>query len=141
MMADPEVVRYLLPDGPIGRIDTWRHMAMLAGNWQLRGFGHWAVEVKESGRFVGRVGLWYPEGWPDYEVGWTIDRDVWGNGYAAEAGRMALYHARHTLGIQHIISLILPENARSIRVAEKLGAQLEKREVLNGRETLFYAYP
>ena len=141
MMADPEVVKYLLPGGPIGRVDAWRHMAMLAGNWQLRGFGHWAVQVKETGRFIGRVGLWYPEGWPDYEIGWTIDRDVWGIGYATEAARPALHHARHTLGIQHIISLILPENARSIRVAEKLGGHLEKCEMVQDQEVLFYTYP
>ena len=141
MLADPEVVRYLLPGGPAPRPDAWRHMAMLAGHWQLKGFGHWAVEVKETGRFIGHAGLWFPEGWPDYEVGWTIDPDVWGNGYAVEAGRMALHHARHTLGIQHIISLILPENARSIRVAEKLGGYVEKREIVQEREALFYTYP
>ena len=141
MLADPELVRHLLPGGvPLGRMDAWRHLAMLAGNWQLRGFGHWAVEVKETGQFIGRVGLWYPEGWPDYEVGWTIDRDAWGHGYATEAARPALHHAAHTLGVRHVISLILPENTRSIRVAEKLGGRLEKREEFQGRETLFYAY-
>lgn len=140
MLADPEIVRYLLPGGPLGRHDAWRHMAMLAGHWQLKGFGHWAVEVKETGQFIGRAGLWFPDGWPDYEVGWTIDRAAWGNGYATEAARPALHHARHTLGVAHVISLILPENVRSIRVSEKLGGHLEKRAVHAGRETLFYKY-
>lgn len=140
MLADPEVVRYLLPGGPAARGDAWRHMAMLAGHWQLKGFGHWAVEVKETGRFIGRAGLWFPEGWPEYEVGWTIDRAVWGNGYATEAARPALHHARETLGLRHVISLILPENVRSIRVSEKLGGHLEKREIVQDRETLFYSY-
>ena len=140
MLADPELVRYLLPGGPAARGDAWRHMAMLAGHWELKGFGHWAVEVKETGRFIGRAGLWFPEGWPEYEVGWTIDRDVWGNGYATEAARPALHHARETLGLPHVISLILPENARSIRVSEKLGGRLEKREIVQDRETLFYTY-
>ena len=142
MLADPEVVRYVLPGGaPISRADAWRHLAMLAGNWQLRGFGHWAVEVKETGRFIGRAGLWFPEGWPDYEIGWTIDREAWGNGYATEAARCALHHAVHTMGLRHVISLILPGNARSIRVAEKLGGRVEKVDELQGRETLFYTYP
>ena len=140
MLADPEVVRYLLPGGPIDRHEAWRHMAMLAGHWLLKGFGHWAVEVKETGRFIGRAGLWFPDGWPEYEIGWTIDPMMWGNGYATEAGRAALHHARYSLGVPHVISLILPENARSIRVSEKLGGRLDKREILQGRETLFYRY-
>ncbi|MBV8526751.1 MAG: GNAT family N-acetyltransferase, partial [Candidatus Dormibacteraeota bacterium] len=106
MLGDPEVVRYLLPGGPAPRSDAWRHMAMLAGHWHLKGFGHWAVEVKETGQFIGRAGLWFPEGWPDYEVGWVIDREAWGHGYATEAARPALQHARETLGLRHVISLI-----------------------------------
>ena len=140
MMADPEVTRYLGSGATAGRDEAWRHLAMLAGHWRLRGFGHWAVEVKETGRFIGRVGLWYPEGWPEYEVGWVIDRDAWGHGYAAEAARVAVHHAYETLRLEHVISLILPENRRSIRVAEKLGGHREKQEDFRGYDTLFYAY-
>ena len=139
MMADPETVRYL-GAVPATRFDAWRHLAMLAGHWTLKGFGHWAVEVKETGRFIGRVGLWFPEGWPEFEVGWVIDRRAWGHGYAAEAARVALQHAFGTMGLTHVISLIVPQNQRSIRVAEKLGGALEKRADFRGIDTLFFAY-
>ena len=139
MMADPEVVRYL-GGQTADRFEAWRHLAMLAGHWRLKGFGHWAVEVKQTGRFIGRVGLWYPEGWPEYEIGWVIARDAWGHGYAVEAARVALRHSLETLRLPHVISLITPDNRRSIRVAEKLGGHLEKREAFRGRDTLFYAY-
>ena len=66
---------------------------------------------------------------------------MWGNRYATEAARPALHHARQTLGIRHVISLILPENARSIRVAEKLDGYEEKREIVQDREALFYTSP
>lgn len=139
MMADPEVVRHLGGE-TAGRDEAWRHLAMLAGHWQLKGFGHWAVEVRDTGRFIGRVGLWYPEGWPEHEVGWVIAPDHWGRGYAVEAARPALHHAFETLRLAHVISLITPANRRSIRVAEKLGGHLEKRDTFRGRDTLFYAY-
>ena len=73
MCADPEVMRYVGDRGPLSRDDTWRQLAMLVGHWALRGYGMWAVEELGSGAFVGRVGLHYPEGWPEPEIGWAID--------------------------------------------------------------------
>jgi RimJ/RimL family protein N-acetyltransferase len=140
MLADPEVLRFLGGAEPVPRDEAWRHLAMLAGHWQLRGFGHWAVEVKDTRRFIGRVGLWFPEGWPHYEVGWVLDRAAWGYGYATEAARPALHHAMHTLRLSHVISLIEPSNQRSIRVAKKLGGRIERQERFRGRDTLFYTY-
>ena len=72
MVADPDVMRFL--DKPVSRQEAWRNMAMVLGHWQLRGYGMWAVEEKESGEMVGRVGCWRPEGWPGLEVGWTLRR-------------------------------------------------------------------
>lgn len=140
-MADPEVMRFLGDGGVASRQEAWRHLAMIAGHRTLKGFGHWAVEVKETETFIGRVGLWYPEGWPDHEVGWVISRDAWGHGYASEAARQALDHAHGTLGLGHVISLITPGNRRSIRVAEKLGGTVERRIDFRGFDTLVYAYP
>jgi RimJ/RimL family protein N-acetyltransferase len=68
MCADPEVMRYVGERGPLSRGDAWRQMAMLVGHWQLRGFGMWAVEERATGAFLGRVGLHFPDGWPDREV-------------------------------------------------------------------------
>jgi RimJ/RimL family protein N-acetyltransferase len=76
MMADPEVRRYL--DGRvIGREEAWRELAAWLGHWQLRGYGLWAVELKATGDFVGRVGLYSPEGWPGLEVGRALTRQQW----------------------------------------------------------------
>ena len=65
MCGDPEVMRYLGGRVVLSREDAWRQMAMLVGHWSLRGFGSWAVEERVTGNFVGRVGLHYPDGWPD----------------------------------------------------------------------------
>jgi hypothetical protein len=80
MLADPEVMRYIGEGKPLTRDDAWRNMAMVAGHWSLRDYGMWAAEERSSGAFVGRVGLYYPEGWPGQEVGWALARPYWGEG-------------------------------------------------------------
>jgi RimJ/RimL family protein N-acetyltransferase len=137
MCGDPEVMRYL-GGNPMTRAEAWRHMAQVLGHWHLRGYGLWAVEERESGLLAGRVGCWRPEGWPGLEVGWTLRREFWGKGYATEAARSALDYAFCALDQPHVISLIHPENARSIHVALRLGMQLERRTELLGREALVY---
>lgn len=120
MLADPLVMRFL-GGKTMSRAEAWRNMAMVLGHWQLRGYGFWAVEERESGVMVGRVGCWRPEGWPGLEVGWTLRRSFWGRGYATEAARASVEHAFAKLNQSRVVSLIAPENAASIRVAERLG--------------------
>lgn len=130
LCADVEVMRFVGP--AVGRAEAWRLLATIVGHWALRGYGLWALEERATGRFVGRAGLWNPEGWPGLEVGWTLRREDWGKGYATEAGRAALDWAFGTLGAEHVISLIHPANARSVRVATRLGERRERRVLLNG---------
>jgi RimJ/RimL family protein N-acetyltransferase len=139
MCADPEVMRYLGEGGTLSREDTWDEMSALAGHWHLRGFGMWVVEERETGSFVGRVGLHYPEGWPDREVAWALARPFWGKGYAAEAARAALGEAFGRHGWSRAISLIYPTNARSIRLAERLGERWDGDTVVRGHRVRVYA--
>ena len=137
LCADPEVMRFL--GGKVfDRIETWRHMASMIGHWHLRGFGIWAVEEKDSGRLAGRIGCIYPEGWPGFEVGWTLKREFWGKGYATEAARHSLEYAFNELDKPHVISLIHPDNHASIRVAERLGEKLEGTVHVVGMDLLIY---
>ena len=91
LKADPEVQRYLSESWDRGR--SWRHLAFLVGHWQLGGAGIWAVEQRETGAFLGIVGFCEPEGWPGFELAWTLARRWWGMGYATEGARAALDHA------------------------------------------------
>ena len=84
MSADPMVMRYLGAGAVMTRAEAWRSMAFFIGHWQMRGYGHWAVEEKATGRMIGRIGFLNPEGWPGFEIGWTLARDAWGKGYATE---------------------------------------------------------
>jgi RimJ/RimL family protein N-acetyltransferase len=135
--ADPEVMRYL-GGKTFNRMEAWRHMAVMVGHWQLRGYGQWAVEEKASGKFIGRIGFLYPEGWPGFELGWTLAPAAQGKGYAIEGARRALEYAFTEMDREHVISLINPLNAASIRVAERLGEKVEGRTELLGTEVLIY---
>jgi RimJ/RimL family protein N-acetyltransferase len=130
LCADAEVMRYVGDRGALSREDAWRQLAMLVGHWALRGYGMWAVDELTSGAFVGRVGLHYPEGWPEPELAWTIDRRFWGRGYAFEAATAALNVAFSMLGWSRAISLIAPPNLRSIRLAQRLGERFERNLVM-----------
>jgi RimJ/RimL family protein N-acetyltransferase len=132
-------MRHLGDRGPLSREDAWRQLAMFAGHWSLRGYGMWAVEELAGGAFVGRVGLHYPEGWPERELGWALARHHWGRGYAFEAATAALRIAFATLDWPRAVSLIAPSNVRSIRLAERLGERFERNLVVRGHEVSLYA--
>jgi RimJ/RimL family protein N-acetyltransferase len=136
--SDPEVMRYIGAGSPLSRDDAWRSMALILGHWQLRGYGMWAAEDKQSGALVGRIGLYNPEGWPALEVGWLIERARWGHGLAAEGGAAAMQFAFERLNLSHLSSIIQPLNRASIRVAEKLGMTQERIARLNGIDVLIY---
>jgi RimJ/RimL family protein N-acetyltransferase len=138
LCADDEVMRSLGREGGISLGDAWRDMAIMAGHWALKGFGHWVLESRATGELVGRAGLYHPADWPGLEMGWTVARPQWGNGYAGEAARATMEWARTELGADHLISLIADDNHRSQRVAEKLGMELEGRAQVRGFDLRTY---
>ena len=137
LCADEEVMRYI-GGKALSRLEAWRNMAYMVGHWHLLGYGHWAVEEKASGRMIGRMGFLNPEGWPGFEVGWTLAREFWGKGYASEGARRMLDYAFNEMGRDHVISLIHPENRGSIRVAEKMGEKVEGQTEVLGVPVLIY---
>jgi len=119
-MADPETARHL--GGVQPRALAWRFFLQMAGAWSLQGFAMFSVIEKASGRWVGRVGPWQPEGWPGTEVGWGIVSDRCGLGYATEAATAAIDWAFDALGWSEVIHVIDVGNAASQAVARKLGS-------------------
>ena len=111
--------------GPKTAEHAWRQLAAEIGHWVLNGYGRWMVDVTETGRTVGMVGLWNPEGWPEPEIGWDLYEGSDGRGYATEAAAAARTHAYDVLGWTTAISLIDPQNAGSAAVARRLGARPE----------------
>ena len=139
MCADAEVMRYIGDGKPVDRVGAWRQMAMMCGQWHLKGHGQFALEERATGALLGRAGYFEPEGWPGFEVGWLLRRESWGHGYALEAARVVVRHAFTAMGRERVISLIRPANARSIRLAERLGERLDGHAEIFGQEALVYA--
>ena len=138
MSADPAVMKYLTLGKLFTRADAWRSIAFWMGHWEMRGYGHWVVEEKSTGRMIGRIGFLNPEGWPGFEIGWTLASHAWRKGYATEGATRALAYAFNELDQRHVISLIHPDNKPSIAVAERLGEKLEGRTRVNEVDLLVY---
>ena len=125
MLADPGTARFITVDGkPVtNELNGWRNAAIMAGHWVLHGVGMFVVEEKSSGKFVGRVGPWFPPGWPGFEVGWGIAKEFRGKGYALEAARASIDWVFEIFDIDEIVHSIDCENTASQAVARRLGAR------------------
>ncbi len=134
MLSDPGTARFITVDGkPVtNELVGWRNAAVMAGHWALHGAGMFAVEEKASGRFVGRVGPWFPPGWPGFEVGWGIASEFRGKGYAVEAARAAIDWVFATFELDRVIHCIDHENTASQAVARRLGAEKQGETDLFG---------
>lgn len=119
--GDAECMRYL--GGAMPRSVAWRALAQVVGMWSLRGFGQFSAIERATGRWVGRVGPWRPEGWPAPEVGWMLHRSAWGQGYATEAAGASLRFVFETLGWTSVAHMIHPENFGSQAVARRIGSR------------------
>lgn len=119
MMADP-AVRQFLGGNLLSREEAWAQMETFLGAWLLRGYGMFAVE--RDGRLIGRVGILHPLDWPEPELAWTMAADAWGQGFATEAAACVRDWIFSRFDWRRIVSFIADDNARSRRVAEKLGA-------------------
>jgi RimJ/RimL family protein N-acetyltransferase len=119
-MADPDATRFI--GGMQPRPLAWRAMMTMAGAWALTGVSMFSVLEKSSGRWIGRLGPWQPEGWPGTEVGWSLHPDAWGRGYAREGAAAAIDYAFDVLGWSEVIHCIDPDNLPSQRVAQALGS-------------------
>jgi RimJ/RimL family protein N-acetyltransferase len=144
--ADPQVMRYLWPPRAASPAESAYGVEQMREHWHHHGFGHWAVEERETGRFVGRTGIKHHPEWeldPDNaEVGWLYDPTVWGRGYAPEAARAAMRFLREEIGHEgEIISITHPENTASMRVMEKVGLAYAGRRFWEGKgiEIVWYA--
>lgn len=137
MSSDPEVMKFL-GGQPQTQFEAWKAMTSHIGHWFFRGYGVWAVEEKGTGKMVGRIGLMNPPGWPGFELGWTLARASWGKGYATEGARRVLSYVFTEMDREHVISCIAPDNANSIRVAERLGETVHGEAELLGKRVLIY---
>ncbi len=121
MMADAEAAKFL--GGAQPAATAWRGFMTMAGAWSLTGVAMFSLIERETGRWVGRIGPWQPEGWPGTEVGWGLHPDAQGKGYGVEAATATIDYAFDVLGWTEVIHCIDPENVPSQRLAERIGSR------------------
>jgi len=143
MWADAGVVRHI-GGRPFSTEESWGKILRYAGLWSLLGFGYWAIEEKASGRFAGEVGFadFKREIAPSFagapEIGWALASWAHGNGFATEAVSAAVAWGDEHLGAARTVCMIDPENAASIRVAEKCGYREFAHATYKGQLTILY---
>lgn len=136
LFADPEVMHGLNKE-PVSTLEDARAIVEAGiGGWRTDGLGPFIFEtVAADPELVGQAGLmifdtcgWVPSTWANAgshaqpELGWALIRTHWGNGYATEAAAAIRDWAYESRSIDRLVSLISPDNIRSQRVAERLGA-------------------
>jgi RimJ/RimL family protein N-acetyltransferase len=153
MYADPEVMRYVGDGRTLTRADTERSVRRMIERWEADGFGLFTAVRKDDKAIIGRVGLlvwntatWEPttraeaaEAPSEVEVGYTLGRPFWGQGYATEAAGAVRDYALGELEADRLIALIIHGNTASENVARKLGLEHERNIMLGRREAQLFA--
>jgi RimJ/RimL family protein N-acetyltransferase len=140
ILGDPVAMRYYPAPFTREGVEAWIQWNLK--NYADHGYGLWAAVLKTSGDCIGDCGLtWQQVGYSaerQLEVGWHIRRDLWNQGLATEAGIGSRDYARDHLRRSHLISIIDPNNLASQAVARKLGMEVEREDVLDGRPRLIF---
>ncbi|MFF9915912.1 GNAT family N-acetyltransferase [Streptomyces sp. NPDC013457] len=122
MNADPEVREHL--GDLLTRDQSDASVARFQAEFDQRGYGWWAVEVRATGEFIGFAGLdRVDDGMPfnGVEIGWRLARSAWGQGYATEAALAVLSYGFDTLGLPEILAVTTSTNLRSQAVMRRIG--------------------
>jgi RimJ/RimL family protein N-acetyltransferase len=136
---DPAVVRHF-GGQPVAPEDSWNRLLRYVGHWAVNGYGLWALEELETGRFIGDAGLFEGRrGLSDRfdsapEAGWVLAPIGHGKGYAQEAMRAALAWGESVHGWARTVCMIDPDNAPSFRTASKLGFATFDRRPYRGKD-------
>ncbi len=139
IFSDPVAMKYY-PSTKSER-DAKEWIAWNHDNYNAYNVGLWAVELKETGEFIGQCGI-VPQkidGEVVMEIGYLLVRDHWGKGYATEAAYACLKYGLEKCKYPKLVSLIAPENAPSAAVATRIGMQKETRITKWDRQIDVYA--
>lgn len=139
--SDPVVMRYVIP--PRTYAETEEYLNKILRQYdEAHGPIRWKVEERETGEFVGVIGLFRLEDDSDWEIGYRFFQYFWGKGYAAEALRVVIQHGLHDRNLPRLVAVANPENRASYRVMEKVGMHFEKMAFYYNTDVVFYAiYP
>jgi ribosomal-protein-alanine N-acetyltransferase len=130
MNADPVVMEHF--PRTLTRAESDLFVERIRTGFAEHGYGLWALEVRETGKFIGYTGLalqTFPAPFnPSVEVGWRLQQSAWGHGYASEAARASLAVGFDEFGLDEIVSMTAVTNLRSQRVMERIGMTRDRAD-------------
>lgn len=139
IFSDPEMMEYHRVTRNLDETKEW--IQQYLESYEKHGFGRYAAILKDTNEFIGYAGFAAKEidGQPEVEIGYTLNKKFWGQGYATEAALACRDYAFDTLGLKRIVAIIYPDNAASINVAKKIGMEFAKKSARDGEEFDIYA--
>jgi RimJ/RimL family protein N-acetyltransferase len=137
LYADPDVMRYI-PYGVLDEAGLEHVLAKYARVEAERGFTFWAIIDRAADRFVGDVGFGVYERTGEPELGYSLARGAWGNGYASEAARACVTAAFEHLGVPRVVALVDADNTASLRVADRIGMERQGLIEAHGRPHVMF---
>lgn len=111
--------------GMMSRAEAWKNWSTDVALWSLKGYGAFGVDDRDTGAYVGEVGIYEVMGYPEPELGWFVVPEAEGKGYAAEAARAVMAWAHRSMGWDRLINIIDPANDRSIALGLRLGGVID----------------
>lgn len=140
LMADPEVMEFSLMGRPLSPEEAQDLFYKRILEHYKNGFGLWALYYKEEKKIIGFAGLITQEveGVKKIELGYRLLPKYWHRGLALEATREICSYAFNVLKLKELVSIIEPENTRSIRLAERLGMRPLKMFQFYQRDAYLY---
>ena len=126
---DPKVLKYLA--SPLTPKQSRNFIESMNAQQDKKNYTLWAVEIKKFAKFIGFIGLNHTDFdaplCPAVEIGWRLDSQHWGNGYAPEGAKACLDYGFNKIGLKEIVSFTVPSNVNSLKVMEKIGLKRDFR--------------
>lgn len=134
---NPNVIRYT-GNSSFKSIEEAREFLENYKDYQVNGYGRWAVILKDSNQFLGWCGLKLGEMENETDIGFRFFEEEWNKGYATESANACLHYGFEKLNLKRIIGRAMKENKASIKVLQKIGLEYEKEAELDGKPAVIY---
>ena len=140
LMTSPGIRRYLWDDEIVSLSQVRRMLDENATLFASRGFGLWGACPRSDDRLIGFAGLWHFREPPQLEIVFGVAEEAWGQGFGTELARAMTDHAVTACGLSAVVGSTNSANEAARRVLEKCGFAFDRREVVDGIDTVFYVF-
>ncbi|ACU07690.1 GCN5-related N-acetyltransferase [Flavobacteriaceae bacterium 3519-10] len=134
---NPNVIRYT-GNSPFKDVGEAKAFLERYPDYQLNGYGRWAVISKETDVFIGWCGLKFGEIPNETDIGFRFFEEEWNKGYATESAAACIRYGFEQLNLRRIVGRAMKANTASIKVLEKIGLVHERDVIFDGMEGVIY---